>query len=141
MIPFTSCWIILHPEKQHIMSPFSVHVVFPITLCEAHANCTTTNDFPITSSVPQQPPTHTQLKLSHPSNVGTPSWRVPCRRGTCRPRGCRALYRCRDTISRSLLFSDSRLSSEGSRVRRSKLSSKIPRVNGPYPEGNVNRCW
>ena len=93
------------------------------------------------SCVAQQPSTHsTAEKKSHPSNVGTPSWRVPCRRGTCRPRGCRALYRCRDAISLSLLFSVSRLSSVGSRVRRSKFSSKIPRANGPYPEGNVNKC-
>lgn len=97
---------------------------------------------PVLSWVPHQPRTHTLLlKMSHPSNVGTPSWRVPCLRGTWRPRGCRALYRCRDAISLSLLFSVSRLSSVGSRVRRSKFSSKIPSANGPYPEGNVNKCW
>lgn len=81
---------------------------------------------------------HVISRASHPSNVGTPSWRVPGRRGTCRPRGCRALYLCRDAISRSLLFSTSRLSSAGNGVRKSKFSSKIPRANG---EGNVKRCW
>lgn len=133
---------------KHIMPPYyktgniTVYVSYTITSKASITHTIEANPLPVSSCVPPQPPTHTLLpKMSHPSNVGTPSWRVPCRRGTCRPRGCRALYRCRDAISLSLLFSVSLLSSAGSRVRRSKFSSKIPRANGPYPEGNVNKCW
>lgn len=79
--------------------------------------------------------------MSHPSNVGTPSCREPCRRGMCRPRGCLALYRCREAISLSRLFSASRLSSVDNLDRRSKFSSKIPRANGPYPDGNANKWF
>lgn len=79
--------------------------------------------------------------VPYPSNVGTSSCLCPGRRGMCRPCGCRALYRCRDAISRSRRFSVSRLSSAGSPARRSKFSSKIPRANWPYPGGNVNMCW
>lgn len=81
------------------------------------------------------------LQMSHPSNVGTPSWRAPCRLGTSRTCGCCELRGCCAETSWSLLASLPRLLSAPSRIRRSKLSSKIPKVNGPNPGGNVNTGW
>lgn len=79
--------------------------------------------------------------MSHPSNVGTPSWRAPCRLEMSRTCGCCELRGCWAETSWSLRASLPRLLSVPSRIRRSKLSSKIPKVNGPNPGGNVNTGW
>lgn len=71
--------------------------------------------------------------LAHPSSVGTPSCLPAARRAARRARGCLAPYRCRDWCSRSLRFSESRLSSGCTLDPNgiSKPSSKIPKANCP----------
>lgn len=76
----------------------------------------------------------------YPSKVGTPSCLPACRLEPWRLPGCLALYRCRDALSLSRLFSVTRLSSIPGPAPKSKRSSKTPKANWPYPEGNVNTC-
>lgn len=123
IIPFTSCWIILkNKTKKH-------KAVIQMWRQKAHNyKC----QHMCVIFIRRRP---------NPSNVGTPSCLPACRLEPWRLLGCLALYRCRDAFSLSRLFSASRLSSVPIPAPKSKRSSKTPRANCPYPEGNVKKCW
>lgn len=127
IIPFTSCWIILKNKTKKNIKLWSRggdrrHTIPNVNTCAVMR----------VIFVRRRP---------NPSNVGTPSCLPACRLEPWRLLGCLALYRCRDAFSLSRLFSASRLSSAPIPAPKSKRSSKTPRANCPYPEGNVKKCW